>query len=321
MASASPPPEPAPGRRILGPPSPVVVAGYRPDVGTINGSAAVSEEQAVNPAQMHGDSDDLVEQPLTGGLDQAGAVVRVGTTVRRPGGPGALPVRRFLAHLGETGFAGAPRFHGLDDKGREILDYLPGDVAVPPYPDWAATTDLLLSVAALQRDLHRAAAGFQLPPGMNWPERTLPAGAQGELVCHTDLCLENVVVREGRACAFIDFDFATPADPLFDIAVAARHWIPLRDPIDIADARAGTDLIDRFARFTAVHHLGPAQRDRVTHLLLGFLDDSLVSIRAKAEAGHPGYAQTWAQGYEPMNRRSRAWLLECRTALMTAGDS
>jgi hypothetical protein len=271
--------------------------------------------------EVDGVSEDPVEEALAGGLDQAGAVVRVANTVRRPGGPGAVAVRRFLAHLADAGFAGAPRFHGLDDKGREILDYLPGDVAVPPYPEWAANADLLLSVASLQRKLHHAAAGFRLPAGMNWPDRPLPAGAQGELVCHTDLCLENVVVREGRAAAFIDFDFATPADPLFDIAVAARHWIPLRDPVDIADARAGTDLIDRFGQFTDVHRLGPAQRDRVVHLLLGFLDDSLLSIRAKAEAGHPGYAQKWAEGYESMNRRSRAWLPDRRTELRTAGGS
>jgi aminoglycoside phosphotransferase (APT) family kinase protein len=39
------------------------------------------------------------------------------------------------------------------------------------------------------------------------------------LVCHTDLCLENIVVRQGKAVAIIDFDLATPADPLFDIAM------------------------------------------------------------------------------------------------------
>jgi len=273
----------------------------------------------VEHPEVDGVSDDPVEEPLAGGLDQAGAVVRVGNTVRRPGGPGAVPVRHFLAHLAETGFAGAPRFHGLDDMGREILDYLPGDVAVPPYPEWAASTELLLSVATLQRELHCAAAGFRLPTGTSWPDRRLPAGAQGELVCHTDLCLENVVVRAGRAAAFIDFDFATPTNPLFDIAVAARHWIPLRDPVDIADARAGTDLVDRFGRFTDVHRLGPAQRDRVVDLLLGFLDDSLLSIRAQAESGHSGYAQMWAEGYESMNRRSRVWLLDRRTELRTAG--
>jgi Ser/Thr protein kinase RdoA (MazF antagonist) len=127
-------------------------------------------------------------------------------------------------------------------------------------------------------------------------------------VCHADLCLENVVVRNGRAAAFIDFDLATPADPLFDIAVAARHWIPLRDPADIADARATTDLFRRFALFAETHLLDATQRRRLIDMLLDFLDHALHNTRRRAESGHPGYARMWADGYEGMNRRSRAWL-------------
>ena len=256
-----------------------------------------------------------MESPLAGGVDQAGAVVRLGDTVRRPGGDNAQAVRLLLAHLARSGFAGAPRFLGLDDRGREILDYLPGEVAIPPYPDWAADEELLVSVAELQRSLHGATAGFVLPAGLTWRERPLPPGAEGDLVCHTDLCLENVVVRGGRAAAFIDFDLALPVDRLFDIAVAARHWIPLRDPADIADARAGAKLFRRFRVFTDVHGLDATDRVRVVDLLLGFLEVSLRSIAAAARDGHPGYARMWADGYEGMNQRSRDWLISHRREL------
>ncbi|MGC9543170.1 phosphotransferase [Streptomyces sp. UG1] len=249
-----------------------------------------------------------MEHPLAGGIDQAGAVVRVGETVRRPGGVNAEAVRLFLRHLELSGFRAAPRFLGMDRHGREILDYVPGDVAVPPFPDWAADEELLVGVARLQRELRAAAAGFELPAGCVWRERRLPPGAEGRLVCHTDLCLENVVVREGRAVAFIDFDLAVPADRLFDIAVAVRHWVPLRDPSDIADARADSDLFGRFHRFAAVHGLTSGERERVVELLLGFLDIALEDIRASAAAGHPGYTAMWGAGYAEMNRRSRRWL-------------
>lgn len=232
--------------------------------------------------------------------------------VTRCADPAASQVRLLLNHLHRVGFVGAPRFHGLDEHGREILDYLDGDVAIPPFPDWVADEDLLVSVALLQSELHRAAAGFQLPEGMHWPARRLtqpPPGAQGALVCHTDLCLENVVVREGRAAAFIDFDLATPVSPLFDIAIAARHWIPLRDPTDIADARATSDLVGRFRLFADTHHLNSGQRDQVINMLLLFLDSALHSTRRRAESGHPGFAKMWADGYEGMNRRSRTWLI------------
>lgn len=239
-----------------------------------------------------------------------GAVVRVEDTVRRPGGPAAPQVRLFLNHLRERGFTGAPRFRGLDDQGREVLDYVEGAVALAPFPDWVADDDLLVSIAVLQRELHRAAEGFRLPEGVRWPSRRLPPGAQGELVCHADLCMENVVFREGRAAAFIDFDLATPANPLFDIAVAARHWIPLRDPVDIADARASTDLVGRFRVFADAHHLDADQRVQVIGMLPVFLDNALHRTRRRAESGHPGFAKMWADGYEEMNRRSRAWLVD-----------
>ena len=257
---------------------------------------------------------DNSEIPLAGGIDQAGAVVRVGDTVRRPGGVNADQVRLFLAHLHRAGFRAAPRFLGVDDRGREVLDVVPGDVAVPPYPDWAADEDLLVSVAELQRDLHVAAAGFVVPGG--WTPRRLPPGTAGDLVCHTDVCLENVVVRNGRAAAFIDFDLAVPADRLYDIAVAVRHWVPLRDPADIAGPRATADRFRRFRLFTDVHGLGDGERDRVVGLLIGFLDVALDDIRSWAAAGHSGYAAVWADDYEGMNRRSRVWLERHRGALV-----
>lgn len=259
------------------------------------------------------------EEVLDGGVDQAGAVVRVGATVRRPGGRNAPAVRLLLAHLARTGFAGAPRFHGLDARGREILDYLPGDVAIPPFPDWAADEELLVSVARLQRALHTAAAGFTLPPGVAWSLPPLPDGAAGTLVCHADLCLENVVVRDGRAAAFIDFDLAMPVDRLFDIAVAVRHWIPMYPAEDVHDARRHADPGRRFRLFCDAHGLTAAERDRVLDLLQGYLVTALDGMRAKAEAGHPAYARIWRDGYPALNSRSRAWLRAHRAALAAAG--
>ena len=57
------------------------------------------------------------EIPLTGGWVTQG-VVRIGETVRRPVGPNAEFVHRLLDDLARVGFAGAPRFLGIDDSGR-----------------------------------------------------------------------------------------------------------------------------------------------------------------------------------------------------------
>jgi hypothetical protein len=60
-------------------------------------------------------------------------VVRVGDTVRRPAGPWTPAVHALLDHLHQVGFEGAPRALGVDERGREILTFVPGVVAWPEH--------------------------------------------------------------------------------------------------------------------------------------------------------------------------------------------
>lgn len=248
------------------------------------------------------------ERPLPGGMGSGGLVVRVGDTVRRPVRPQSAAVAAFLRHLEAVGFDGAPRHLGHDERGREVLTYVEGDVALPPFPAWAADDGLLASVARLQRELHAAARGFIPPSDAAWDRPNLPDPGPDALVCHNDLCVENVVVRDGRAVAFIDFDFAAPSDPLLDIAIAARHWIPLRDPVDLDPGFAGVDQVARFRAFCDAHGLDrPARRAVVAHAA-AFLDRALVAMRTRAESGLEAYVRAWEAGYPAQNRRSRAWV-------------
>jgi hypothetical protein len=65
------------------------------------------------------------EELLPGGNVTAG-VVRVGDRVRRPAGPHTPALHALLAFLRAAGFEGAPRPLGIDDRGREVLSYVPG---------------------------------------------------------------------------------------------------------------------------------------------------------------------------------------------------
>lgn len=253
-------------------------------------------------------ANDHDEVPLAGGMGSGGAVVRVGDTVRRPTGPHSAAVAAFLLHLEAAGFDGAPRHLGRDERGREILTFVLGDVALPPFPAWVGHESLLLGVARLQRALHDAARSFVPPPGAPWNRPNLPEPGPGAIVCHNDLCVENVVVRGGRVVAFIDFDFAAPADPLLDIAIAARHWVPARDPVDVDPELRGLDQVHRFHAFCDEHGLDGGGREAVAAHLGAFLDRALVSMRIRAESGLDAYARVWAAGYPEQNRRSRAWL-------------
>src|SRR5438105_5282403 len=150
-----------------------------------------------------------VEKPLAGGMDNAGAVVRIGDTVRRPTKKAAVAVRALLLHLEDVGFEGAPRYLGTDEQGREVLSYIEGQAPLPPYPAWSMSDDALVEVAGLLRRFHEAAASLDPRQTEGWAtEWADPMG--GPLVCHNDPYPENVLFHEGRAVALIDFDLAAP---------------------------------------------------------------------------------------------------------------
>ena len=253
--------------------------------------------------------DDLDGTPLVGGLANAGKVVRIGATVRRPAGANRAAMHALLDHLESVGFDGAPRVLGIDERDRSVLTYVEGDVAVPPYPAWSASAELLVSVAELQRRYHDAVRRFVPPPDAAWTTALTPGAAPGgALVGHNDLCLENVVCQDGRAIAFIDFDFAAPVEPLWDVAIALRHWVPVKHPGDLDEARADVDQAARFGAYCDVYGVPERSRRHVVRLGLRFLDQAYGAMKARAEAGLPAYVEAWTNGYGGQNRRARSWL-------------
>jgi aminoglycoside phosphotransferase (APT) family kinase protein len=149
--------------------------------------------------------------------------VRIGDTVRRPLRPFSLTVQAYLAHLRDAGFTGAPLPLGVDEQGREVLSFVPGEVHRHPLPPEAAGDDVLVALARLIRALHEASAGWVPPPGAVWGGTPANQGritGRTELVSHRDYATGNVVFRGGLPVALIDFDLARPTTRLYDIANA-----------------------------------------------------------------------------------------------------
>jgi aminoglycoside phosphotransferase (APT) family kinase protein len=153
-----------------------------------------------------------VEIPLTGGWSTDG-VVRVADTVRRPAHPRSSFVRTLLDQLAEVGFTAVPRFLGFDEKGREMLRYLEGDV---PHGcrDITWTDEQLKASARLLRSFHDATTATSLLDGH-------------EVVCHGDFGPWNMIWRSNLPVAMIDFDEAAPGRRLDDLGHAAWKHLNL----------------------------------------------------------------------------------------------
>jgi hypothetical protein len=184
------------------------------------------------------------EEILQGGVANAGAVVRSGDHVLRPSNQHSASIHAFLTRLRARGFHGASEPVSIDPDGRERLRFVPSDVPLPPYPSWAQTDEALAPVAALIRGLHDTSMGPSLD-GASWSsELADPDG--GPVMCHNDVCLENVVFRDGRGVALLDFDFAAPGRREFDLAAFARMCVPIDD--DANASRLGWTSNDKPAR-------------------------------------------------------------------------
>jgi hypothetical protein len=250
------------------------------------------------------DGDDAtVPVVLAGGTANRGQVFRVGGTVRRPSRPTSRSTRALLTHLQEVGFDGAPRFLGFADDGREILSYLPGDAPTDPYPAWALTDDALASVARLMRRFHSAVAGFD-GRTLAW-QRTVPARFRSRLVSHNDPNLDNVVFRGGEAVALIDFDLAAPGSTVWDLAIAARLWCPLRDDDDVVDCRHGRSMA-RLRVLLDEYGASAAERERLPAGIAASHRWSYALVRREAERGHPGFRDHWV-GRDAASRARRSW--------------
>jgi len=150
------------------------------------------------------------EIELTGGRTTE-RVVRIGNTVRRSISARSGFVHGVLRHLEAKGFDGAPRFLGLDDEGREVLTFLPGEV---PSDLGAFTDDQVAAAAKLLRSLHDATSDCELRAG-------------GEVVCHGDPSPCNCVFVDRVPSGFIDFDAAHPGTRAEDIGYAAWLWLDI----------------------------------------------------------------------------------------------
>ena len=169
------------------------------------------------------------EEQLTGG-NTAESVVRRGSTVRKPVTPSTPAVHSLLTHLCAKGFESSPGALGLDEQGRQVLEFVPGPLwsSIAPHTQ----TDFR-RVGTIIRALHNAAVSFQVPEQARWNAHYEPD--EHELICHNDLAPWNLVCGADR-WVFIDWDAAAPSTRLWDLAWASISFPPFEPESDLPGA-------------------------------------------------------------------------------------
>lgn len=262
---------------------------------------------------------DSGEEQLTGDVS---TVVRSGDAVLRTVGPWSPAVHALLRYLEDTGFAGAPRLLGIDEHGREMLTFIPGDVFRHPAPE-VMTETALAELGRLLRRMHDAAADFVLPDDLDWAH-ALETDVPGTAVpCHNDLSPRNVVFRNGLPVAFIDWDLAAPASRVWDLAHCAWQFVPLVD--DAGWIAAGwpepSPLEIRLQRVRAlVDGCGLDHDSRIGFgaIVALRMERTSTGIAGLADAGEPAFVRFREQGVIAEIDAARAWVRQHLTAIDAA---
>ena len=188
-----------------------------------------------------------VEVPLEGG--KVGGAVLVGDTVRRPVGPWTPAVHALLEHLAPR-LPHVPQVLGFDERGREVLSYLPGRVI--DVRTEVLTLAQIASLTAWTRAFHGAVAGFHHPGP--WRYFHLEGAT---MIGHNDIAPFNSCYDGDELVGVFDWDMAGPSTPLYELAFIAWTCVPLWEDVgaELAAQRL-TAIADGYGVFSAREILG-----------------------------------------------------------------
>ncbi|MBX4148611.1 phosphotransferase [Paenibacillus sp. FSL W7-1279] len=159
---------------------------------------------------------------LTGG--NVSKVYRSGDTVRRELKPDSYKINKLLKHLENKGFSYAPKFLGIDEKGREILSFIEGEAGNYPLKEYMWSDEVLIEIAKMLRFYHDSVSDFSFDESWKSIDNT---PLQFEVLCHNDFAIYNIIFNQEKPIGIIDFDVAGPGPRLWDIAYTLYTCVPL----------------------------------------------------------------------------------------------
>ncbi len=133
-----------------------------------------------------------------------------------------------------------------------------------------------------------------------------PSG--GSVICHNDVCMENVVFCDGEAIGLLDFDFAAPGRPVYELACFARMCVPIDDESRVRFGWQPAALPRRLRLVADEYGLDPRERTEMVEALGESIVHGGEFALRRVNAGDANFIEMWNSigGMARFDRR-RAW--------------
>ncbi|MEM6265741.1 MAG: aminoglycoside phosphotransferase family protein [Bacteroidota bacterium] len=209
---------------------------------------------------------------LKGGMSTK-TVLKIGPNVHRTKASNYPFIHSVLLHLATFDFPFSPRFLGIDDEGREVLSFIPGEVP----REIPLTLPQKVEAIKVLRMLHDVLSSFENK-------------GEYETICHHDVAPWNVIVNNKKIVGIIDFDEAAPGNRIDDVAYFIWTFLELGNSlVPDNDQIAGIAALADAYGLAGKEHLVPAiihQQTRIrefrTHITLQGTNAELVEFSQKA---------------------------------------
>lgn len=247
-------------------------------------------------------------------ISERKAVQRLGNVVARPIAPWTPSVHEYLVHLAQVGFDGAPRVGPEGERPQhDVVEYLEGHVDGRRIWSEEAMHDL----GTLIRRLHECSSSFSPSKGEVWQETFLPNNGPDSIISHRDAAPWNVVAKEDRPVALIDWELSGPVDPIADLAYAG--WLNARLFDDyVAEMESLPSIETRAAlvrAFVEGYELTRKGRATFVERMIEVAILSAAGDAIEAEITPEGTGQEWLVWGVAWRTRAAAFLVQNRKLL------
>jgi hypothetical protein len=247
-------------------------------------------------------------------------VTRVGNVVYRSSKPQSKTVLNLLKFLDGIGFTKSPRpiGDGFAPDGREMLEYIEGESPQP----FAWSNEATFQIGELLNQLHTVTSEWTPPLDACWrPWFLREMTGERRVIGHGDLAPWNILAKDGRPVAFIDWDNAGPVDSVWELAHVAWQNAQLYDD-DVAEMNGLPNAEQRALQAKLVldgYGLANSDRvgfvDRMIELAVWSARDEAIECNVAPDTVSPtagGFPVLWAVTWRT---RSAAWMLDRRPML------